>query len=113
LWLALQSTQGRDWRLSPGYDLTPTTPVSLERRDLALVIGDAGLIATAENLVSQSARFLLKTDEAAAIVMQMEHQVRATWYDVARGAGLGAPDCALISGAFVYPGFRPNPPPSP
>jgi serine/threonine-protein kinase HipA len=105
--------KARDWRLSPAYDLTPTTPVSLERRDLALVIGDAGRIATAENLVSQSARFLLKTDEAAAIVTQMEHQVRATWYDVARGTGVGAQDCALISGAFVYPGFRPSPPPSP
>ena len=26
----------RDWKLSPAYDLVPTTPVSLERRDLAL-----------------------------------------------------------------------------
>jgi serine/threonine-protein kinase HipA len=102
--------KARDWRLSPAYDLTPTTPVSLERRDLALVIGDAGRIATAENLVSQSARFLLKTDEAAAIVARMEHQVRASWYDVARAAGVGAPDRDLISGAFIYPGFRRNRP---
>jgi hypothetical protein len=26
----------KNWKLSPAYDLTPSTPVSLERRDLAL-----------------------------------------------------------------------------
>ena len=98
--------KARDWRLSPAYDLTPSTPISLERRDLALVIGDADRIATAENLISQSPRFLLKTDEAAAIVADMEQRVASTWYDVARTAGVSAPDCELISGAFVYPGFR-------
>ena len=41
----------------------------------------------------------------------MEQRVSSTWYDVARGAGVSAPDCELISGAFVYPGFRPEPPP--
>ena len=103
--------KARDWRLSPAYDLTPSTPISLERRDLALVIGDAGRIATAENLVSQSPRFLLKTDEAAAIVADMEQRVASTWYEVARGAGVSVPDCELISGAFVYPGFQPEPQP--
>ena len=103
--------KARDWRLSPAYDLTPSIPISLERRDLALVIGDAGRIATAENLISQSPRFLLKNDEATAIVADMEQRVASTWYEVARAAGVSAPDCDLISGAFVYPGFRPPPPP--
>lgn len=69
----------RDWRLSPAYDLTPTTPVSIERWDLTMTIGDLGRRATAENLISQSARFLLEKAQAAAIVDQMEAQVRATW----------------------------------
>ena len=103
--------RARDWRLSPAYDLTPSTPISLERRDLALVIGDAARIATAENLISQSPRFLLKPEEAAAIVGEMEQRVASTWYEVARAAGVSAPDCDLISGAVVYPGFRPEPPP--
>lgn len=102
--------KARDWRLSPAYDLTPSTPISLERRDLALVIGDGGRIATAENLISQSARFLLKTEEAAAIVAEMELRVASTWYDVARAAGVSADDCELISGAFVYSGFGPASP---
>jgi len=98
--------RSRDWRLSPAYDLTPTAPVSQERRDLALVVGDQGRIANAENLTSQSARFLLAKPEAEAMVAEMEHSVRDRWYEIARGAGVSERDCGLISGAFVYPGFR-------
>jgi serine/threonine-protein kinase HipA len=96
----------RDWKLSPAYDLMPTSAVALEHRDLAMTCGDAGRYANAENLLSQSARFLLKRDQAEAIVNQMEERVRATWYPVARGAGVSERDCALIAGAFAYPGFR-------
>ena len=98
--------RARDWRLSPAYDLTPTTPVSLERRDLALTVGDHGRAATAENLVSQGARFLLHRGEAEAIVGNMEDQVKASWYDNARSQGVSERDCELIRGAFAYPGFR-------
>ena len=69
-----------DWSLSPAYDLTPAVPVSLERRDLAMECGDAGRFANAENLLSQSARFLLDVDEARALVDAMEAQVRSSWY---------------------------------
>ena len=96
----------RDWRLSPAYDLTPTSPVSLERRDLALTIGDAGRAATAQNLLSQSARFLLDRGRAELIVAEMEARVKATWYEMARAHGVSERDCELISGAFAYPGFR-------
>jgi serine/threonine-protein kinase HipA len=97
----------RDWGLSPAYDLTPATPISIERRDLALIIGDAGRFANAENIVSQSGRFLLEREEAKMIVNKMEEQVKTSWYKVARGAGVSERDCELISGAFAYPGFRP------
>ena len=96
----------QDWKLSPAYDLTPSTPISLERRELALVVGDAGRSATAANLVSQSARFLLESDQAEAIVQEMEERVRATWYATARTEGVSERDCELIQGAFAYPGFR-------
>jgi serine/threonine-protein kinase HipA len=98
--------KGRDWKLSPAYDLTPSTLVSVERRDLALAAGDAGRHASAENLRSQSIRFLVKRDEADALITEMEQRVRQTWYDVARGEGPSERDCGLISGAFAYPGFR-------
>lgn len=95
-----------DWRLSPAYDLTPAVPVSPERRDLAMECGDAGRFANAENLLSQSARFLLDVDEARALVDAMEAQVRGSWYAIARAAGVSERDCDRIACAFAYPGFR-------
>lgn len=102
----------REWRLSPAYDLNPTTPVSTERRDLAMTVGDLGRRATADNLVSQSARFLLDKGEARAIVDDMEARVRAAWYHSARAQGVSEADCERISGAFAYPGFRLEPQPA-
>ncbi len=95
-----------DWRLSPAYDITPSSPVSIDRRDLAMACGDMGRHASATNLLSQAARFLLSKDEANRIIDAMETQVRATWYEVARGCGVSDADCVQIAGAFVYPGFR-------
>jgi serine/threonine-protein kinase HipA len=95
----------RDWRLAPAYDLTPQLLVSLEARYLALICGDQGRVANKTNLLSQSARFLLSHDEANAIATAMEDQVRKTWYEVARAAGVSEKDCERIKGAFAYPGF--------
>lgn len=95
-----------DWSVSPAYDLTPAVPVSLERRDLAMACGDAGRFANAENLLSQSARFLIDRDEARALVDAMETQVRGSWYATARAAGVSERDCDRIASAFAYPGFR-------
>ena len=95
-----------EWKLSPAYDLTPAVPVSMERRDLALECGDAGRFANASNLLSQSARFLLESGEATAMIDAMEAQVRGTWYATARAAGVSERDCEAIARAFAYPGFR-------
>jgi serine/threonine-protein kinase HipA len=95
-----------DWRLSPAYDLTPFPAVSLERRDLALTVGDFGRYANSENLLSQCARFLLDRDEASALIDACEAQVRACWYAVARREGVSEADCARIARAFAYEGFR-------
>lgn len=95
-----------DWSLSPAYDLTPAVPVSMERRDLAMECGDAGRFANAENLLSQSARFLLDGPQARALVDAMEAQVRGSWYAIARAAGVTERDCEKIASAFAYAGFR-------
>jgi serine/threonine-protein kinase HipA len=94
----------RDWKLSPAYDLTPMNLVSLERRDLAMICGDAGRAAAAANL----ARFLLDAQEAESIVREMADCIGQNWYDVARGEGVSIGDCEQIRGAFVYPGFWPS-----
>ena len=98
--------QDSDWRLSPAYDLTPFPHVSQERRDLALACGDLGRYANAHNLLSQCARFHLKTEEASAIIDEMESGVRGRWYEIARRAGVTEADCGTIRSAFAYPGFR-------
>ncbi len=95
-----------EWRLSPAFDLTPTSPPSLERRDLALTCGDRGRIANASNLLSQCGRFLLARDAAARILDEMESQVRTRWHEIARREGVSERDCERIGGAFAYPGFR-------
>ena len=95
-----------DWRLSPAYDLSPAVPVSTNRRDLAMECGDGGRFANANNLLSQSARFLLDPGQARAVIDAMEEQVRGTWYSTARAAGVSERDCEAISRAFAYPGFR-------
>jgi serine/threonine-protein kinase HipA len=98
--------RAREWKLSPAYDLIPSTPVSVERRDLALTVGDAGRHANAENILTQCQRFLLQRDQAGALVREMAVRVKASWHRVARGAGVSEAHCELISGAFVYPGFE-------
>ena len=96
----------RDWKLSPAYDLTPTSPVSQERRDLALICGDQGRYANAGNIVSQSMRFLLEPTKAEKIIAEIEQIVKNSWYKTARSEGVDERDCERIKGAFVYPGFR-------
>jgi serine/threonine-protein kinase HipA len=55
----------KGWRLSPAYDLVPSPVVSLERRDLALSIGDHGRTASIYNLISQAGRFGLSVARCA------------------------------------------------
>lgn len=95
-----------DWKLSPAYDLTPSTPIGIERRDLALECGDMGRYAHADNLLSQSARFLLEPDAAKTEINRIEAIVKRKWYDIARREGVTEKDCEKIASAFAYDGFR-------
>ena len=97
---------GEDWELSPAYDLTPFASISQERRDLAMICGDGGRYANADNLLTQCARFNLERGEAEAIIGQMEKQIASTWHETARSAGVTERDCEIVRPAFVYPGFR-------
>jgi serine/threonine-protein kinase HipA len=96
----------RGWRLSPAYDLTPTPMAAEERRDLAMACGAQGRFANATNLLSECGRFLLKSDEARAMIDAMEGVVAQAWYPLARGAGVTEVDCDSIRRAYLYPGFR-------
>ncbi len=95
-----------DWKLSPAYDLIPSMPVSIEERFLALSCGDEGKLARASNLLSQCTRFFVKTNEAKAIIDQMERTVNKQWLPIARKQGVSERDCETIRPAFAYDGFR-------
>jgi serine/threonine-protein kinase HipA len=97
--------KGRNWRLSPAFDLTPTPMIALERRDLAMACGSAWRYANRENLLSQHGRFLLSAEEATAIVDRIVETVRNAWRPTLRRAGASEADCEAIASAFLYEGF--------
>jgi serine/threonine-protein kinase HipA len=96
---------GRDWMLSPAYDLTPAPLISQDRRDLAMQCGDQGRFANAENILSQHARFLLEREEAEKIITEMQAQISKTWEETVLASGASQRDVGAIRSAFVYPGF--------
>jgi serine/threonine-protein kinase HipA len=79
--------------------------ISLERRDLAMICGRLGRFANRNNLLSECRRFMLKPDEATAIIDEMTDHVKNYWYKTARMAGVSEKDCDKIKSAFVYSGF--------
>ncbi len=96
---------GRQWRLSPAYDLTPSPVVARERRDLAMACGRFGRHASRANLLSGHGRFLLDQAAAAEVFDGIASAVRAGWHSVMRSAGVSARDCEAIRSAFVYDGL--------
>ena len=95
-----------NWQLSPAYDLTPSTPVSIEERFLAMECGAFGRIATKSNLLSKSRHFYLKQDEAEKLIDEMTETIETFWYGICRKYGVGEDVCESIKDAFAYPGFH-------
>ncbi|MCY4532912.1 MAG: HipA domain-containing protein [Gammaproteobacteria bacterium] len=79
--------KGHDWELSPAYDLTPFSPVSIERRDLAMICGDDGRRAKAANLLSQSNRFCWIKTQRQTFWITCKNRSRA--HGMKRPAGQG------------------------
>ncbi|MGC9197986.1 MAG: type II toxin-antitoxin system HipA family toxin [Acidobacteriaceae bacterium] len=96
---------GRDWMLSPAYDLTPTPSLSQERRDLAMECGALGRYANRANILSEHRRFLLEREEAERILDDMMKQIANTWEETVLSCGGSQHDVEAIRPAFVYPGY--------
>jgi serine/threonine-protein kinase HipA len=97
--------KGREWRLCPAFDLTPSPVVSIERRDLAMVCGRFGRHANKANLLSDCGRFLLGKADAIALFERITEIVREGWWATMRRAGVSEADCEAIRNAFVYDGL--------
>ena len=99
---ALHRAQG--WRLSPAYDLVPMPLVSLERRDLALTVGNYGRTASVYNLLSQCQRFGLTSDAARKEIDSIVNVVQG-WREYFFASGVSAHDVEYIGRAFLPNGF--------
>ena len=97
---------GREFRLSPAYDITPSRTQSLDSRDLAMIAGVRGRGATRVNLVSQLPRFAMTVDEAHALIDEMKEIVAREWENELRRHGGSKSDAEAIRHAFCYPGFE-------
>ncbi len=97
--------KGRDWQLSPAFDLTPTPMIAMERRDLAMACGDRGRYANQKNLLSQHARFLLNEEDATTIIDNIVETVQNSWRPTMQESGVSKIDCKMIESAFLYKGF--------
>jgi len=90
----------RGWRLTPAYDLVPAPLVSLEHRDLAMMIGTYGRTASIYNLLSQCQRFGLTSEAARKEIESVVGTVRS-WRDHFRACSVAAKDIEYIAPAFL------------
>ena len=97
---------GREFKLSPAYDITPSRTRSLDNRDLAMIGGKNGRSATRVNLVSQLPRFAITPDEAHALIDEMKGVIAGEWEHELRRHGGSGNDAESIRHAFNYPGFE-------
>jgi serine/threonine-protein kinase HipA len=90
----------KGWRLSPAYDLVPSPVVSLERRDLALTVGNYGRTASIYNLLSQAGRFGLSAEEAGGEINRLVEVIRH-WRESFFACGVSAKDIDYIAPAIL------------
>jgi serine/threonine-protein kinase HipA len=93
------------WKLSPAYDLMPFPSVSADRRDLAMICGAQGRLASKTNLLTECRRFMLEPDEAERLIDEMAASIESNWRGYAADAGVSEQDVRTIAPAFLYPGF--------
>ena len=92
--------RAKGWRLSPAYDLVPTPMVSVERRDLALTVGNYGRTASLYNLLSQSGRFGLSVEDARKEIDKIVTVARQ-WRESFFACGVSAQDMDYIAPAIL------------
>jgi serine/threonine-protein kinase HipA len=90
----------KGWRLSPAYDLVPTPVLSLERRDLALTVGNYGRTASIYNLLSQASRFGLSAEDARHEVDNIVTVARQ-WRESFCACGVSVQDLDYIAAAIL------------
>ncbi len=100
------------WRLSPAYDLTPSTSKSQDERRFAMRIGRlhdvSPRLMRRSVLISAAGDFLLSEKEAKAIIDEMKETVVSRWRSILDEVGGTKATATLVEHAFPerYPGFE-------
>jgi len=95
--------QGGKASLSPAFDVTPTPSIKgiSETAYLSMSIGQYGKEATGENLLSQTMKFGVSSDQAEAIFSSMRDIVSHQWEDIFVRYGVSKTDTELFSYTFT------------
>ena len=91
---------GRNWRLSPLYDVVPRPQVGSPQR-LILSVGEKGHDATLANALSSAANFGLKRDDAAVLLEKLRTHVNKRWQTALADAGIRTIDIERLASNFV------------
>ncbi len=106
---AMLGTATGEWRLSPVFDLVPSSGRSLDDRSLAMTCGvtpGRERWANRLNLVSGAQHFDLGIEEADTLITAMKEIIVGRWEDHVRIHGGTAQDGRNIAHAIAYPGFE-------
>ncbi len=106
---AVIGTPSGGWRLSPAYDLVPSSDRSLEARRLAMACGDIPgheRFARRDNLLSGAHYFGLRPDQADRLITDQKDLIQREWENEVRKQGGTAQDCDNIAHAICYEGFE-------
>ena len=87
----------------PAQNLMPGCQGQKQSAQYPMELGDAGRLASVENLVSQHRRFHLTAAEARIIIETMGLIISATWRTICQEKGLSDSDCAAIASAMTAP----------
>jgi serine/threonine-protein kinase HipA len=106
---AVIGTDRGGWRLSPAYDLVPSTDRSLGDRRLAMacgVLSGRERWANRHNLISGAGYFGLSDEEADREITRVKAVVVRDWERCMRTQGGAEQDCVNVAHAVAYEGFE-------
>lgn len=96
---------GRGWRLSPAYDLTPRPAISATRQHAMSVGKDAWGNPSSEGLtqtlLSQSNEFCYPQEEAKTLIISMSDTIQKSWEPLFLAEGVKQVECDMLRSAFT------------
>ena len=80
--------------------------LAIAEEDLTRDEAKQKLDQTERNLLTECGRFMLRNDEAQAVIDEMRGLIEARWRDIFLASGVSAADCERLKRAFSPASFR-------